>query len=56
MSALSISLTVFDEILVGQPGDNKLERIRQKIHDGRAKGFWMHEDDSIGYKGHWCVP
>ncbi|XP_021724763.1 uncharacterized protein LOC110692087 [Chenopodium quinoa] len=56
LANLSIQPTIFDEIRESQEGDVKLDRIREKIKQGKATDFKFHEDGSLRYKGRWCVP
>ncbi|XP_021722838.1 uncharacterized protein LOC110690320 [Chenopodium quinoa] len=39
-----------------QAEDVKLDRIREKIKQGKATYLKIHEDGSLRYKGRWCVP
>ncbi|XP_021731258.1 uncharacterized protein LOC110698159 [Chenopodium quinoa] len=39
-----------------QVGDMKLDRIREKVKQGKATEFKIHDDGSIRFKGRWCVP
>ncbi|XP_021751348.1 uncharacterized protein LOC110717016 [Chenopodium quinoa] len=56
LANLSIQPTIFDEIRENQAGDVKLDGIREKIKQGKATDFKIHEDGSLRYKGRWCVP
>ncbi|XP_021765942.1 uncharacterized protein LOC110730448 [Chenopodium quinoa] len=56
LANLSIQPTKFDEIRENQAEDVKLDRIREKIKQGKATDFKIHEDGSLSYKGRWCVP
>ncbi|XP_021754918.1 uncharacterized protein LOC110720219 [Chenopodium quinoa] len=56
LANLTIQPTIFDEIRENQAGDVKLDRIREKIKQGKATNFKIHEDGSLRYKGRWCVP
>ena len=56
LSNMSIQPTVFEEIKESQAGDVKLERIKEKIQQGKAVDFKIHEDGSLRYKGRWWVP
>ncbi|XP_021731256.1 uncharacterized protein LOC110698157 [Chenopodium quinoa] len=53
---LSIQPTIFDEIKDNQVGDVKLDRIREKIKQGKATDFKVHDDGSTRFNGRWCVP
>ncbi|XP_021771791.1 uncharacterized protein LOC110735925 [Chenopodium quinoa] len=56
LANLSIQPTIFDEIRENQAGDVKLDKIREKIRQGKATNFIIHEGGSLKYKGRWCVP
>ena len=56
MNALTIQPSIFDEIRENQAGDVKLERIKEKISQGKELDFRIHDDGSLRYKGRWCVP
>ena len=51
LSHLSIQPTWFDEIKENQVGDEKLDKIREKMKQGMAKRFEIHEDGSLRFKG-----
>ena len=48
---LSIQPTLFEEIKENQLGDVKLDRIREKMKQGKAVDLKIHEDGSLRYKG-----
>ena len=50
---LSIQPATFDEIKDNQVGDVKLDRIREKIKQGKTNDFRIHDDGSIRFKGRW---
>ncbi|CAH9114854.1 unnamed protein product [Cuscuta epithymum] len=56
LCTMTVIPSIFDEIKNGQPGDVKLERIKEGMKDGVNGPFKMHEDGSIRYKERWCVP
>ena len=56
VNAMTVKPSIFVEIREGQTGDVKLERIKKKLAEGKARDFKIHEDGSIRYKGRWCVP
>ena len=39
-----------------QLDDPKLVKLREKVSEGKAEGFTIHEDGSLRFKGRWCVP
>ncbi|XP_056695508.1 uncharacterized protein [Spinacia oleracea] len=56
LCALTIQPTFFQEILVNQPGDPELEKVKKRLSEGKAEGFVIHGDGSVRYKGRWCIP
>ncbi|CAH9146848.1 unnamed protein product [Cuscuta epithymum] len=56
LRTMTVIPSIFEEIKNGQPGDVKLERIKEGMKDGVNGPFKIHEDGSIRYKGRWCVP
>ena len=55
--ALSLGLSVFDEINEGQVGDEHLDKIKEKMKQGKEVNFQIHDDRSLRCKGiRWCVP
>ena len=58
-SALIASPSLFDEIHAKQRDDPKLARIFERIQKGKRKeddGFEVSSDDSLRFRGRWCVP
>jgi len=53
---LEVQPTLIEEIRVAQTTDPQLERIREEILVGKAPGFVIHEDGTIRFHNHVCVP
>ncbi|XP_056687157.1 uncharacterized protein [Spinacia oleracea] len=56
LSALSLGLSIFEEIKESQAGDEYLEKIKEKMGQGKEVDFKIHDDGSLRFKGRWCVP
>ncbi|XP_056695126.1 uncharacterized protein [Spinacia oleracea] len=56
LSALSLGLSIFNEIKEGQAGDEDLEKIKEKMGQGKEFDFKIHDYGSLRFKGRWCVP
>ncbi|XP_021753777.1 uncharacterized protein LOC110719181 [Chenopodium quinoa] len=50
LANLSIQPTIFDENKENQVGDVNMDRIREKIKQGKVTDFKIHEDGSLRYK------
>ena len=55
-SALSLGLSVFDEIKEGQVGDEQLDKIKENMKQRNEAAFKIHDDGSLRFKGRWCGP
>lgn len=53
---MTITSSIFDEIRKREPGDVKLETIKAEMIDVKNGMLELHEDNSIRFKGQWCVP
>ena len=31
-------------------------KLKDQAHEGKAEGFSVHEDESLRFKGRWCLP
>lgn len=56
LSAMSIELSLFDEIKEKQQVDEWLSKIREIKEKGEAQGFEIDGNGTIKYKGRWCIP
>lgn len=56
LSALSLESSTFDKIKESQVGDEHLDRIKEKMKQGKEVDFKIHEDGSLRFKGRWCIP
>ena len=56
LNALSIRPSFFEEILNFQDKDPKLLKLKEQAREGKAEGFFVHEDGSLRFNGRWCLP
>ncbi|XP_057248323.1 uncharacterized protein LOC130590272 [Beta vulgaris subsp. vulgaris] len=55
-SALTIQPSMFDQIRDAQLKDEKMEKIKEKVREGHAGDFEIHEDGSLRMEERWCIP
>ena len=51
LNALSIRPSFFEEILNFQDKDSKLLKLKEQDREGKAEGFFVHEDGSFRFNG-----
>ncbi|XP_057535243.1 uncharacterized protein LOC130813427 [Amaranthus tricolor] len=55
LNALAIRPSFFEEILNSQDKDPKLLNLKEQAWEGKAEGFFVHEDGSLRFNGRWCL-
>jgi hypothetical protein len=56
VASLVVQPTLMDKIREAQKGNKELEKIREDLKDGKAKGFSEDEQGTIWFEKHICVP
>jgi hypothetical protein len=56
VASLVVQPTLMDEIREAQKGDKVLEKIREDLKEGKAKGFSEDEQGTIWFEKRICVP
>ena len=56
LNAFSIRPSFFEETLNSQDKDPKLLKLKEQAQEGKVEGFFIHEDGSLRFNGHWCLP
>jgi len=56
LSALTLQPSIVQEIRVSQESDPELQRIKQNIEKEKSPGFIIHEDGTLRFQNHLCVP
>jgi hypothetical protein len=54
--ATEVTSTLQHDIRKGQLGDAKIQEIKEKIKEDKAPGFSVHDQGTLWYKKHICVP
>jgi len=55
-SALTVQSSLLEKIRLNQESDPELQRIEQNLEKGKSPGFVMHEDRTLRFQSHLCVP
>ena len=53
---LAIPPSSFERILISHHKDPKLLKLKEQASEAKAKGFFIHKDASLRFKGRWCLP
>jgi hypothetical protein len=56
VASLVVQPTLMDKIREAQKGDKELEKIREDMKEGKAKGFREDEQGTIWFEKRICVP
>jgi hypothetical protein len=56
VASLVVQPTLMDKIREAQKGDKDLEKIREDLKEGKAKGFSEDEQRTIWFEKRICVP
>jgi hypothetical protein len=56
VASLVVQPTLMDKIREAQKGDKELEKIREDMKEGKAKGFRVDEQGTIWFEMRICVP
>ena len=54
--ALTLKPSMVEEIRVNQEGDPELQRIKPNLEKGKFPEFVVHEDGTLRFQNHLCVP
>ncbi|XP_074290398.1 uncharacterized protein LOC141617122 [Silene latifolia] len=56
MGYLSLEPKLYDEIRGRQASDVKIQEWKGVLERGEPSRFELHEDESLRFKGRWCIP
>ncbi|XP_031124279.1 uncharacterized protein LOC116026991 [Ipomoea triloba] len=53
---LSVTPNLFEEIKQAQGDDNGVNKLKEKMIDGKCGSFELHPDGSVRFQGRWVIP